>query len=100
MKAAYPRTVIDELEVVDGVTEVQPSRVPTVDQDVPVADYQAWRPEDTRIVQCRIANDFYPGDRYESRDEAVKAVMAKYGVIFVANYTPGRAFFRVPRKAR
>lgn len=89
------RTVIDELEVVDGLTEVQPSRVPTLEQDAPVADYPDWRPEDTRIVQCRIANDVYPGDRYETRDEAVKAVTAKYGRVLEANYTPGRAFLRV-----
>jgi len=31
------RTVVDELEAVDGLTEVQPDRIPSADQDIPVA---------------------------------------------------------------
>lgn len=93
-----PRTVVDELEAVDGLTQVAPRRVPSSDQDVPVADYQDWDPAATRIIQCRISNDLYPGERYESRDEAIRAVTAKFGRVLEANYTPGRAFLRVFRK--
>jgi len=36
-------------------------------------------------VQCRIANDVYPGERYESRDAAIAATTAKHGRILEAN---------------
>lgn len=90
-------TVIDELEVVDGLTETAHNFIPTLEQTTPVASYPDWDPADTRIVVCRIANDVYNGDRYESRDEAIAATTLKYGRILEANYTPGRAFFRVKK---
>lgn len=85
------------MEVVDGPSELAVDRVPTADAVVPLATYPDWRPEETRIVRCRIANDVYPGDRYESRPEARDAVTAKHGPILEANYVPGQAFFRVRR---
>lgn len=95
-----PLAHIDELEVVDGLSEVQPARIPTSDQTVPLATYQDWDPAETRIVLCRIGNDIYPGDRYESRDDAIAGTTQKHGRVLEANYTPGRAFFRVHRKAQ
>lgn len=84
------------MELVDGPSVVAaPDQVPTADQEVPVASYRDWRQEDTFVVQCAIANDVYPGTRYDSRDKAQAAVSAKHGRILEANYTPGRAFFRV-----
>lgn len=83
------------MEVLDGPAELAPDLVPTVDQETPVATYQDWRREDTFVVQCAIANSTFPGTRYETRDEALRAVAKKHGRILEANYTPGRAFFRV-----
>lgn len=85
------------LEVLDGPAHTASDFIPTVDQDEPVASYADYRKEDTRIVQCRISNDLYPGERYESRDEAYAATQLKHGRIYEANYTPGRAFFRVAK---
>ena len=94
-----PPPLEDDLEVVDGPTQVTPDHIPTADQQVPVATYVDWLPKDTQVVVCRIANDLYPGKRYESRDAALVDVRRVYGRILEANYVPGRAFFRV-RKVR
>lgn len=88
----------DDLLVADGPTHTANDFVPMMDQETPVASYTDWDPANTRVLTCRIANDLYPGERYESRDEAVAAVTRKYGRIYEANYTPGRAFFRIARK--
>jgi hypothetical protein len=85
------------LELLDGPTEQAVDHVPTADQEVPVASYADWTKEDTRIVTYRISNDLYPGIRVESRDEAIADVKKNHGAILVANYVPGRAFFRVKR---
>jgi hypothetical protein len=91
--------VLGALEMLDAPGEYAVDRVPTVDADVPLATYRDWDPKDTRIVTCRIGNDLYPRDeRFESRDEAYKAVERRHGRILEANYAPGRAFFRVRRK--
>ena len=87
----------EALEAVDGPTDTEPDFVPTADQSIPLATYPDWVPGETRIIQCRIGNDLYSGDRYESRDEARAATELKYGKVLEANYTPGRAFFRVRR---
>lgn len=94
---SQPLYVPDEadLEVVDGPTQAAVDRVPQADQDVPVATYADWLPDTTRVITCRIANDLYPGTRYESRREALKAVTELYGRPVEENYVPGRAFFRV-----
>lgn len=93
------RTVQDELQVTDGVTEVQPDLVPSGDQDIPVATYADWDPAQTVVITCRIGNDVYPGRRFETRDQARTQILAERGRIFEANYVPGRAFFRVPKVA-
>lgn len=85
------------MEVLDGPAELAPDLVPTVDQDVPVATYPDWRAEDTRVIQCAIGNNVFPGKRYESREEALRATRLVHGRVLEANYTPGRAFFRVMR---
>lgn len=85
----------DELLVIDGPTHTASDFIPTADQDKPVASYPDWRPGDTRVITCRIANDVYPGKRYESRDEALRAVTKAHGPVLEANYVPGRAFLRV-----
>jgi hypothetical protein len=84
----------------DGPSDVAVDLVPTADQTDPVATYADWRKEDTRIVVCRIATDAYPGERFETRDEAVAAIRARHGRILEANYVPGRAFLRVPKVSR
>ncbi len=86
------------LEAIDGPTEVAKDLVPCVDQEVPTATYQDWLPEETIVLTCRIANDLYKGKRFESRGAAWRAVTREHGPILEANYTPGRAFFRVRRK--
>lgn len=83
------------MEVLDGPAELAPDLVPGIDQEVPVATYCDWRREETFVVTCAISNSTFPGTRYESRDEALRATMKKHGRILEANYTPGRAFFRV-----
>jgi hypothetical protein len=83
------------LELLDGPSEVSTDHVPTLDQESPGASSSDWKREDTRVIVCRIANDLYPGVRYESRDEAQRAVARDHGRILEANYVPGRAFYRV-----
>lgn len=83
------------LEVFDGPTELAADHVPTVDQESPFASYRDWKTEDTRVVSCRIANDTYPGRRYDTREEALRDTQRAHGRILEANYVPGRAFFRV-----
>lgn len=97
MRQQIPEILWRPSDVVDDIpfTDAAPDHVPTLDQDAPVATYQDWTDEDTRIVTCRIGNDIYPGERYETRDEARAATELKYGRILVANYVQGRAFFRV-----
>lgn len=85
------------LEMLDGPAELAVDRVPTVMDETPVATYRDWNPADTRVIRCRISNDLYPGERYESRDEARAGTIIKYGPILEANYVPGQAFFRVMR---
>jgi hypothetical protein len=93
--------VEEALECIDGPPEfAPPDSVPHVAQEVPVASYRDWRKEDTRIVTCRIGNDLYPGQRYESREEAKVATEMVHGRILEANYLPGRAFFRVMKTPR
>lgn len=86
------------MELIDGPPEVASDHVPSVDQKVPIATYRDWKHEDTRIITCAIANDVYPGRRFESRSDARATIERTYGVILEANYTPGRAFFRVFKK--
>lgn len=94
-----PQTQEELLELLDGPAELAPpDLVPDVHQDEPVATYPDWRRADTRVITCAINNDVFPGERYESREEARAAVELKYGRILEANYLPGRAFFRVRRK--
>lgn len=89
---------VDDLLVADGPPAYQPKALPTVDQDIPVATYEDWTPEQTRIVNYRIANNYYPGEYAETRDKAYAMATVKYGRILEANYVPGRAFFRVFRQ--
>ena len=91
-----PQTLVEELLEADGPAETTVHRVPTADQSVPVADYPDWTVFNTRIVTCRIANDLYKDERFETRDEALAAMKVRYGRVLEANYVPGRAFFRVP----
>jgi hypothetical protein len=89
-------TLEETMELIDGPTEMAPpEQIPHLSQDVPVATYRDWSPKDTRVITCRIANDIYPGTRYESREEAKAAVELVHGKVLEANYVPGRAFFRV-----
>lgn len=86
------------LEVLDGPSETTQDYVPSLDQEVPVATHRDWRPEETRVISCRISNDLYMKDeRFESREEARRAIARRHGRILEANYVPGRAFFRVFR---
>lgn len=85
------------LEMLDGPTELAVDHIPTVDQAEPVASYSDWNKADTRLIVCRISNDVYPGERFESREEAVRVIGARHGRILEANYVPGRAFFRVKK---
>ena len=85
------------MEVVDGPTEVAADRVPSINDEVPVATYADWRVEDTKVVSCRISNDVFPGERFNSREEAVRVMTARYGRLYEVNYTPGRAYFRVKK---
>ena len=88
----------DDDDLLDGPPDLAVDRVPTAGQSVPVATYRDWRPEDTRVIVCRVANDRYPGSRYETREAARAAVEAEHGEILEANYLWGRAYFRVRRK--
>lgn len=88
-----------DLEAIDGPTILAVKELPTIDSEEPSNSYEDWKPEDTKIVVCRIANDKYPGVFYETREEALNATTCMHGRILEANYVPGRAFFRV-RKAR
>jgi hypothetical protein len=86
------------LEMLDGPSEVAVDVVPSMDAQQPVATYRVWRKEDTKVVSCRIANDLYLRDeRFESREEAHRAISVRYGRILEQNFVPGRAFFRVMR---
>lgn len=91
-------TDADMLELVDGPSEIVQDRVPSLDQadeGEPAATYPDYNKRNTRVVCCRIANDAYPGERFESRDDAHSAITKRFGKILEANYVPGRAFFRV-----
>lgn len=85
------------LAINDEPAEVAHDFIPTLDADKPVATYRDWDPANTKIIQCRIANDEYPGDRYETRDLAISETTKKHGKILEANFVPGRAFLRVRR---
>ncbi len=86
------------MELLDGPAEhAADDAIPTLDQAEPSASYKDWNPQDTRIITCRIANDVYPGERFSSRDAALKAITERHGRVIEANYVPGRAFFRVKR---
>lgn len=85
------------LEVLDGPSHTASDFIPTVHQTEPVATYRDWDPATTKVIRCCISNSLYPGERYESRDEAYKAVQARHGRILEANYVPGQAFFRVKK---
>ncbi len=85
------------LEVLDGASELSHDHVPQMDQEVPVASHRDWLKSQTRVVTCRIANDLYKDERFETRDEAIAAITKRHGRILEANYVPGRAFFRVKR---
>jgi hypothetical protein len=87
----------DEPIIHDGPTEMAVDTVPRVDDTEPAASYQDWSKADTRVITCRIANDVYPGPRYDTRDAAFRAVQREHGRIYEANYVPGRAFFRVKK---
>lgn len=89
--------VAGALELVDGPAAITQDHVPSVDQAVPVATYADWRKEDTRVIACRIANDLYRDERFESREEAKATIQLRHGRILEENYVPGRAFFRVLR---
>lgn len=87
------------LEMIDGPTELAVDLVPTVDQAEPAATYADWRPEGTRVIACRIANDLYRDPRrYESREEALRALTAEFGPPVEVNAVPGRLFVRVRKK--
>jgi len=93
--------VTHSLIVADGLPDFAPDLVPTADAATPVATYRAWRPEDTRVITVRIANNLYPRDeRFESRDDAVAAITARHGQILEANWVPGRGFLRVRRAGK
>lgn len=92
-----PAQMPDSEEILEGITEVAPDLVPTLDQEEPLATYPDWKREDTQVITCRIGNDAYPGVRYESRDEALAATKLLYGRVLEVNAVPGRLFIRVPR---
>ena len=86
------------LELLDGPADLAEDFVPTLDAAEPVATYQTWRREDTRVISCRIGNDLYLKDeRFETREEALRTITKRHGKVVEANYVPGRAFFRVFR---
>lgn len=91
--------MVAALELLDAPAEYAVDRVPTSDQEAPVASYRDWNPTDTRVVTVRIGNDLFREERFESRDEARAAIEQRHGRILEANYAPGRAFFRVMRRA-
>lgn len=71
--------------------------IPNLDQEEPRATYRDWLPEATKIVVCCIGNHSYPGERFNTRDDARREVRRRYGRILEANYVKGRAFFRVTK---
>jgi hypothetical protein len=88
----------DDLDVLADATP--PPSVPTIDDEEPVVmEYPDWCEEDTEVVTCRIANDNYKGRRFETYGEARRTVLAERGRILEQNYVPGRAFFRVLKRA-
>ena len=91
------RTAVDRLLVEDGPPAYTPDLVPTADHEIPLATYQAYRKEDTRVITCAVGPSPYPGEPYDTRDQARAGTERKYGTILEANYVPGRAFFRVFR---
>lgn len=84
----------------DGPAEVKESKIPRADHREPVtSEYPDYKLEETRVISVRIANDLYPNDpKFNSREEALEWAAEKYGRVLVAQYVPGRAFFRVPLK--
>ena len=96
MSGVPSEEVVDTLVEVDGPTVITHREQPTVDSDVPrSSDYPDWKMEDTFVVTATIANDFYKGRRFESREDALAYYTGKYGKVLGAQYVPGRAFFRV-----
>lgn len=75
--------------------ELAVDAVPSLDQPAPVATYQDWAPEDTRVVMYAVGNNYYPGKFAETRDAARIDCELVHGRILEANYIRGRAFFRV-----
>ncbi len=71
--------------------------IPTLDSDSPVATYQTWRPEDTKVITYSIGDAGYKGRPAESRDQALADCKLVFGKVLEANYVPGRAFLRVMR---
>lgn len=89
------------LELFDGPTELAVDCVPEADQPDPVATYKDWDAADTRVITCAIGEGSpYPGERFETRDEARHVIAVRHGRILEANYVPGRAFFRVLRQVK
>lgn len=86
-------------EPLEGITEVQQDLVPTLDQEHPVASYADWNIYNTHVITCTLGNSPHKGLRFANREDALKGVTQQYGKIYEANYVPGRAFFRVARKA-
>ncbi len=78
--------------------ETPPDVIPTIDQEEPVASYQDWRPEDTRVVVYTTDPDRYPKDRVAP--DGVSAQVAcenECGPILQVRTVPYRYFFRVRR---
>jgi hypothetical protein len=95
-KPALPEE--DDLELIDGPSELaEPDQIPTVHNVDPVASYPDWTPANTKVVTCRIANDLYPGERFESREAALAAITERHGKPVEWNAVPGRMFIRVRR---
>lgn len=81
-----------------GIVEHQLDVVPTVDDEEPVASYRDWNPEDTKIIVYRYGTHgklYKYGTEVKDKAAALSACKERHGRILVANYTPGRAFFRV-----
>lgn len=72
-------------------------RIPTVDDEQPIAIYHDWIPSQTRVITYAVGDLGFKGIRVSSRDEAVAHCTKNHGKILEANYTPGRAFLRVMR---
>lgn len=86
------------VEAEEYTVVIAEDNIPTLDKGPNQASYIDWDKKDTRVITCCIGEYNYPGERFETRQEAADAIRARYGRILEQNFVPGRAFFRVLRQ--